>query len=64
MLKKKEKMTQMDFRKPKYWQHEHPINCPEGHLMIWLGSAFWGCPECNKVYVQITKETVKEGRRT
>ncbi len=36
----------------KYWQHESPIECPHGHIMVWLGSAYWICGKCEQVYVQ------------
>ena len=31
---------------PHYWQHETPLNCPKGHMMYWLGGAFWICAKC------------------
>ena len=37
------------------WQHENPLQCPKGHTMVWLGSAFWLCPKgkCHQIYVQM-----------
>jgi hypothetical protein len=39
-----------------YWQYNKPLNCPKGHEMLWLGSAFWICGKgkCNRIYVQET----------
>jgi hypothetical protein len=34
-----------------YWQHIAPIECPEGHKMIWLGGAHWICEWCSVLYV-------------
>ena len=36
-----------------FWQHEDPLRCPKRHLMIWLGSAFWICEKCHRIYVQM-----------
>ena len=30
----------------RYWQHTAPISCPRGHVMGWLGGAFWLCSKC------------------
>lgn len=37
-----------------YWQHNEPLKCPKGHVMVWLGSAFWICGKgkCQTIYVQ------------
>ena len=34
--------------KSPYWQHNKPLACPKGHLMLWLGSVYWICPLCPK----------------
>lgn len=38
----------------RYWQHNKPLRCPKGHIMTWLGSAFWICGKgkCNTIFVQ------------
>ena len=40
-------------RMSQFWQHEDPLRCPKRHLMIWLGSAFWICEKCHRIYVQM-----------
>jgi hypothetical protein len=35
-----------------FWQHTSPLNCPKGHPMLWLGSAYWVCEKCHVIYVQ------------
>lgn len=40
-------------RREIYWQHEHPITCPNHHLMIWLGGVYWICETCRVIYVQV-----------
>jgi hypothetical protein len=34
-----------------YWQHREPLSCPQHHVMVWLGSAFWICGKCRQIYV-------------
>lgn len=50
----------------KYWQHENPIECPEGHKMIWLGLIYWICPTCKKktIWVEKMKENEPKMRPT
>lgn len=37
-----------------FWQHNAPLKCPKGHVMVWLGSVYWICGkgQCNTIYVQ------------
>lgn len=41
-----------------YQQHNKPLRCPKGHVMLWLGSAFWICGKgkCNTIFVQEVKQ--------
>jgi len=40
-----------------FWQHNEPIDCPEGHVMVWLGLTFWMCEACHRIYVQVPEKT-------
>jgi hypothetical protein len=48
-------------KESRYWQHNQPLSCPKGHLMLWLGSVYWICPTCpkrsNRLWVQVPEET-------
>lgn len=54
----------MGDEKSPYWQHNEPLDCPKGHPMIWLGSAFRVCEKCHQVYVQQVPREEIHGVRT
>lgn len=42
-----------------YWQHREPLKCPKGHVMTWLGTAYWICGrgKCGTIYVALKPAT-------
>lgn len=49
----------------RYWQHNSPLKCPQGHEMVWLGSRFWICGKgkCNTIYVDHSSEALAGGQK-